>query len=154
MKPKSFIKKLAIIHGSLCVGLAIFAAFAYFHNGSFAVGTDSTDVFIYIVPIVAMAGYFGSKLVYQKLLRNLHQEESLKTKLQRYQLAAILKYALLEGPAFLALIAYYYSGNALHLVIALSLVVYVFFQRPTLKKLKSELPLRLEEEKEFYTLNQ
>lgn len=144
MQPRSFIKILAIIHGSLCIGLVIFAGFAFLQNGSFEVGADSSDVFVYIVPIVAMAGYFGSKFVYQNRIRNLPKEEPLKTKFQRYQLASILKYALIEGPAFLALFAYYYSGNALHLVIAFSLMVYLFFQRPTLEKLKSELSLSLE----------
>ncbi|TMM57499.1 hypothetical protein FEE95_13535 [Maribacter algarum] len=152
MQPKSFIKILTIIHGSLCIGLAVFGAFAFFQNGSFAVSTDTNDVFIYIVPIIAMAGYFGSKFVYQNLIRKLPKEELLLTKLQRYQLASIVKYALIEAPAFLALFAYYYSGNAMHLIIAICLIVYLFFQRPTLEKLKSELPLNLEEEKEFDTL--
>ena len=154
MQPKSFIKTLTIIHGSLCIGLGVFGAFAYLQNGSFAVTTDSNDVFIYIVPIIAIASYFGSKFIYQNLIRNLPKGEPLTTKLQRYQLASILKYALIEGPSFLALFAYYNSGNAMHLVIAISLLIYLFFQRPTWEKLKSELPLSLEEEKEFDTLKQ
>jgi len=154
MRPKFFIKILAIIHGSLCIGLAVFGAFAYLQNGSFTVGSEENDVFMYIVPILAMAGYFGSKFIYRNLLQNLPKEEPLGKKLQRYQLAVIIQYALLEGPAFLALFAYYYTGNAMHLVVAISLLVYLFFQRPTLEKLKRELPLSLEEEKEFDTLNQ
>lgn len=152
MQPKSFIKILSIIHGSLCIGLAVFGAFTYLQNGRFTIGSGANDVFIYIVPILAMAGYFGSKFVYQNLIRNLTEEESLAKKLQRYQLASIIQYALIEGPSFLALFAFYYTGNAMHLVIAISLLTYLFFQRPTLKKLKGELPLSLEEEKEFDTL--
>ncbi|MFK7811246.1 MAG: hypothetical protein AB8B59_02055 [Maribacter sp.] len=149
MKPKSLIRILTIIHASLSLGLVIFAGFAYLQNGSFSATNNADDLFIYVVPVIAMAGYFGSKFVYQNLIRNLPKEESLSKKMQRYQIANIFKFALLEGPAFLALGIYYISGNALHLVIGLSLLVYLFFQRPSFEKLKSELPLSLEEEKEF-----
>jgi len=151
MQPKSFIKSLTLIHLSLCAGLLFFAGFAYLQNGNFSVTTDQTNVFIYIVPIVAMAGYFGSKFVYDNLIRNLPTAEPISKKLQRYQVANIFKFALLEGPAFLALVIYYIDGNALYLVVGLCLMVYLFFQRPSLAKLKSEVPLNLEEKKEFDT---
>lgn len=153
MQPKSFVKILTIIHGALCTGLAVFGAFAFMQNGNFNVNSRADDVFIYIVPIVAMAGYFGSKFIYKNLLQNLPREEPLMKKLQRYQMASIIQYALIEGPSFLALFAYFYSGNAMHLVIAISLMLYLFILRPSLQKLKNELPLSLEEEKEFDTLN-
>ena len=154
MEPKSFLKTLTIIHASLCVGLVVFAIYAYIQNGSFSSTMDTSDVFIYLVPVVAMIGYFGSKFVYQNLLRNLSTSEPLPKKLQRYYVASLVKYALIEGPAFLALFVYFTSGNAMHLVIAFSLIIYLFFQRPTLEKLKQELPINLEEKREFDTLNQ
>jgi hypothetical protein len=152
MKPKPFIKTLAIIHASLCIGLVFFAGLVFVQNEKFSATTNSNDVFIYLVPIIAMAGYFGSKYCYQNLIRKLPKEDSLIKKMQGYQMANMVKFALLEGPAFLALGICYINGNALHLVIALFLTVYLFFQRPTLEKLKSELPLSFEEKKEFDTL--
>lgn len=151
MKPKSFLRNLTLIHASLCLGLAIFASFAYFKKGDFKVAVD-TDVFVYIVPIIAMIGYFGSKFIYQNLLKNIPQSETLVTKLNRYQAASLVKYAFIEGPAFLALFAYYSSGNAIHIIIAISLTLYLFFQRPTLAKIKNDVPLNIEENKEFDTV--
>ncbi|MFS4492030.1 hypothetical protein [Maribacter sp. 2308TA10-17] len=153
MQPNSFIKTLSLIHLSLCASIGFFAGFAFVQNGSFSTSNNQNSIFIYLIPIVAMAGYFASKFVYQNLIKNFPKEEPLSKKLQRYQIANIFKYALLEGPAILALVIYYNEGNALYLVIAICLLAYLLFQKPKLEKLKSELPLSLEEEKEFDTLN-
>lgn len=153
MNTKSFIKTLVLIHASMCLSLLVFVGYTFLQNGNFLATTNANSIFIYVIPVIAMAGYFGSKFVYNNLIQNLPQEEPLNKRLQRYQMATIIKYALIEAPAFLALGIYYTEGNALYLVIGLSLLVYLFFQRPTQEKLKNELPLRLEEEKEFNTLN-
>ncbi len=135
----------------MCLSLVFFAGFAYLKNGNFSATADYSNIFVYIVPVIAMMGYFASKFVYQNLIRNIPKEEPLAKKMQRYQMATIFKYALLEGPAFLALGIYYIDGNALYLVIGISLILYLFFQRPTKEQLKSELPLSLEQTKEFDT---
>jgi len=142
-------KILTIVHASLCFGLALFTSFAYVQNGEFSTPNVSDDIFVYIVPIVAMAGYFGSKYLYQNFIQKIPKEEHLSTKLQRYQLASLIKCALLEGSAFVALFAYFYSGNAMHLVITLSFLAYLFFQSPTLDKLKNEINLNQEELQQF-----
>lgn len=113
---------------------------------------DKEDIFIYIVPLLAVAGYFASQFLFKKLLSGIEKEDELQAKLVKYQAASLIKYALIEGPAFVALFAYYGNGNALHLVIAIALMVYQFAQKPTATKLTKELPLTLEEQKQFDTL--
>lgn len=152
MQPKTFLKILSIIHIALCAGLALFAIFVYFKNGDFTARMNQQDIFIYIVPIVAAAGYFLSQLVFKKQIASIAREEKLPIKLAKYQIASLIKYALLEGPGFLALMAYFWSGNALYLVIAIALIVYLFVQRPTAEKIKKELPLTLVEQKQFDNL--
>ena len=107
------------------------------------------NLFIYLVPVAAVAGYFLSQWVFRKQIQSISKNQPLSQKLEKYQKALLIKYALLEGPGFLAVIAYYLSGNALHLVIAIALIVYLFVQRPTVEKIKADLPLSYEEEKEF-----
>jgi len=152
MQPKSFLRTLTIIHRAACIGLIIFTIVVYMQNGRFEASMHN-DIFVFVIPIVAMVGYFASTWVYQNLIQNLPKTEGLSKKLQRYCVALLIKYAIIEASAFLALFAYYYSGNAIHLVIALCLIVYLFFQRPTKEKLNQEIPLNLEENKEFDTLN-
>lgn len=145
MQPKTFLKTLASIHFSLSAGLIAFAAFAYWKQGGFVAGIDSEDFFIYIVPIFAATGYFLGKTLYQKNIEKITREASLTSKLGKYQNASIIKYALVEGPALIALVAYYLKGNAMHLAIAAFLILYLFSQRPTKQKLLTELQLTAQE---------
>lgn len=152
MRPRLFLKTLSIIHTALLVVLIAFGIFTYFQNGSFTPRMNRQDLFIYIVPVVAAAGYFLSQFLFRKQLQTIQREEELPAKLSKYQSASLIKYALLEGPGFLALIAYYLSGNALYLVIAIALIAYLFVQRPTADKINTNLPLTLEEQKQFDNL--
>lgn len=145
---KKKLKTLIILHTALCVSLMLFGIFAYYQNGDFTARMDQQNSFIYIVPLAAITGYFLSQLLFKKRMKSVLKEEKLSSKLKTYQVALLLKYALLEAPAILALLAYYWSGNALHLVIAIALIVYLFVQRPTMDKIKKELPLSYEEQKQ------
>ena len=149
MQPKTFIKFISIIHGALCLGLLIFAAYIYLQNETYNTTTDSNDILIYIVPTLAMAGYFGCNYLYRIILQRIQKSDSLVTKLGRYQVAILIKYALIEAPAFLSLFAYFISANPLYLAIAFSLTVYLFFQRPRLNKIEVELDLNKEEMHQF-----
>lgn len=149
MEPKSFLRVLSLIHISLFSGLLLFAIFAYFQNGGFTAAMNQEDLFIYIVPTVAATGYFVSQYLFRKLLSGIKKDEKLKSKMGKYQTALLIQYALIEGPAFLALFAYYGTGNALYLVIAISLLAYLFTKKPTAAKLIKDVPLTLEEHKQF-----
>lgn len=138
-----------MIHMVLSGGLIAFTLYVYSRNGNFKAGMDPQDPFIYVVPVVAAMGYFMGQYFFKRQLASLKREEGLNTKLSRYQSASIQKYALLEGPALMALFAYSSSGNALHLVIALLLMAYLFAQRPTAARLIDQLPLTREEEKQL-----
>jgi hypothetical protein len=153
MQPKNFLRTLSLIHYSLCAGLVLFLVFVYWQNGNFDASPAEGDIFVYVVPVIAMLGYFGSKFSYRKMIQNLPKDGELQTKLARYQVASIVQYALIEGPAFLALFIYLQSGTALYLVIALALVIYLFAQRPSLEKLLREVPMSFEEKKQFDTFS-
>ena len=149
MRPKSFKTTLSIIHFALLAGIVLFLVFVYLQNQSFKIDTDSSDVFIYIIPIVAAMGYFGSLFIFKKIVDAITREAILENKLKKYYTASIIKYALIEGPTMIAIVAYYLSCNVLHLIIALSLLVYLFTQRPTNEKITKELKLNREEEKQL-----
>ena len=153
MQPSGFVKNLSIIHSSLLVGLLIFTGVVFWNNPNFISGMNSDDIFIYLVPLIAAAGYFGSKYVFQSNIRTIDPNDSLRNKLGSYQTASILKYMLIEGPAILALFAYYLSSNALHLVVACCLIIYLFSQRPTKKKITEDLKLSIKQQNQFNSKN-
>ena len=149
MQLNTLLKTLPLIHFSLVMGLVVFTGFVYWKNPDFNAEMNSADIFTYLVPIVAAVGYFASKALFQKLINTIAHNGGPQNKLGRYQLASIIKYALLEVPTILALIAYYLNSNMLHLVIALCLIIYFFSQRPTRKKVLDDLKLSLEEQREL-----
>lgn len=149
MEIKTFLKTLSFMHLALVIGLSIFTVLAYTQNMDFNTETDTKNVLLYIVPIAALIGYFGSQFLFKKLLMRITDTDSLEEKLKKYQSASHLKYALIEAPAFLALFAYYNSGNALPLVIAVCLLVYLFVQKPSKQKILMEIPLTMEQRREL-----
>lgn len=152
MPARTFFRTLVTLHFALCLGLLLFIALAYWQVQGFKVSADGNDLFVYVVPTIAMIGYFGGKFLYQKWLQELATEDSLEHKLQRYQAASLIQYALLEGPAILALVGYLQTGTALYPVIALVLLAYLYARRPTRKRMVQDLPLNFEEKKLFDTL--
>ena len=153
MQIKPFFRTLTIIHSSLVLGLVLFCAIAYFQSDGFTVSMENEfDIFIYVVPLIGMAGYFGSQYVFKNLLNTIKSSDDLGIKLGKYRTASLIKFAILEAPAILALIAFYMTKNALYFVISVCLILYLFIQRPTVQRMKNDLPLNLEEIKQFDTL--
>ncbi|ADV50736.1 hypothetical protein Celal_3472 [Cellulophaga algicola DSM 14237] len=135
-------KTLTIIHTLLVLSLAAFAAFTFFSGPGFVNQFSmENNVFIYVVPIVAMLGYFASKFLYTKALSAINPSAPLNTKLALYQKANILKYALIEGPAFLAFIQFLSNGYTLYFTIGATLMLYLSMQKPSKAKAIEELSL-------------
>lgn len=146
---KSLLKTLTIIHIGLVSGLVIFTVFAVFTTNAFIAQTADQSVWIYVTPIVAATAYFMSQFIFRKNLEAINRQTGLDEKLKTYMTASIVKYAILEGAGLLAIVAYFLSGNALHLTLAIALIAYLLVQRPTTGKVLKDLPLTRSEEQEL-----
>lgn len=131
----------------MVLGLAVFTAFVLFQNKGFKANTNEDNVFLYIVPIAALIGYFGSQLVVKKMMGTIKRTATLQQKLNTFQSSQIIKFACIEAPAILGLFAYYSSGNALPLVISICLLAYLVVQRPNKERLLRFAPLTHEEQR-------
>jgi hypothetical protein len=149
MEVKTYLKTLAFLHLSLVAGLIILMLFAISTVNAFNTAVNEGDALLYLVPIIALLGYFGSQFLFKKQTLKIKSSEHLHEKLKKFQSASHIKYFLIEAPAFLALFAYYKSGNALPLVIAICLLLYLIAQRPSKENVKRILPLTADEIKEF-----
>ncbi|WP_373075588.1 hypothetical protein [Zeaxanthinibacter enoshimensis] len=144
--PRKIFKTLQLVHLILVFGMFAFAVFTYFIQENLRLDAMSGgSMAIYLVPVLGLAGYFGSQWVYRKLLVSVRPHHPLSQKLTRFQSASYLQYTCLEIPALLALLAYLYDGFVLHLAIAAFLILYMYSRKPTVKKLKEALPLTVEE---------
>ena len=149
MDVKAFLKALSFMHISLVAGLGIFTLIAISQGKGFNTSTDSANPLLYVVPVAALLGYFGSQVVFKKMISKVSLSESLETKLKKYQSASHIKYIIIEVPAFLSLFVYFGTGNALPLIIAICLLAYLIAQRPNKNKILEILPLTNEEQNKF-----
>lgn len=143
---RKFVFRLQLIHMALLAGLILFGMVAFsLRNSPLSGFPIQGDLLVYLVPLLALAGYFAGHYVYNKMLVSLEHNQELSLKLARYQTASLLHFACLEVPALFALLAYIDQGYVLYLAIAVSLILYLFSRRPTRKKVLDNLPLSKEE---------
>ncbi|WP_394748683.1 hypothetical protein [Spongiimicrobium salis] len=149
----AYLKMLKLLHLAIIVAPCLFGVFVVYSHESLQMDFNHPeDVFVYIVPLIALGGYFGSSFIFGKIIGGLRQKKNLQQKLSGYQGASLVKYALLEGPALLSFFAYMNVSHPLYLLIGVSLVVYLFFQRPSKDGIIKDLELGHAEQRYFKNL--
>lgn len=145
-----FFKTLNIIHVFLVLGLAALGAASFFFGVGFVNQFSmSGDVYIYIIPTLALLGYFASNYIFRKQLSTIDRKESLQSKQAKYQSAVILKYAFIEGPALFAFMQFMNQGYTLYFTIGACLTIYLASLKPSKSKVVEELQLNNKEQEEL-----
>lgn len=145
-----FFRTLTIIHVFLVLGLAALGAASFFFGVGFVNQFSmSDDIYIYIIPTLALLGYFASTYIFRKQLSAIDKNDSLQTKQAKYQQAIILKYAFIEGPALLAFMQFMNQGYTLYFTIGACLTIYLAGLRPTKSKVFEDLQLNTKEKQEI-----
>ncbi|WP_186757154.1 hypothetical protein [Echinicola salinicaeni] len=101
----------------------------------------------FLIPSLVLASIFGSNIYFKKQLSKLKQDNSLKDKLTDYITALVVKYALLEVPAIIAIVAYFISADWLFLGLAGTMIIIFLLHKPSQSKTISELSLNPEEKR-------
>ena len=130
---KEKIKTIQIIHLAVCAGVSL----AYFFIAepsaqSLKIPTiDSTSVVYLIIPVLAIVmGNFIFKSQLKQANPQLTPEENLPV----YQTASIIRWAILEGAAFVILFV-----KPDFLLIGILLIIYLASLRPTEEKITNDL---------------
>ncbi|MFD2099409.1 hypothetical protein [Flagellimonas iocasae] len=153
--PASYVKILAFLHLGILATPAILALFFYFQiQDAHLSFSDSDDMFLAIVPVVAMVGIFLGDFLFRKMVKSIPSNMGLKEKLARFQTACIISYALLEGPALFCIVIFYNTQNFAYLFIGLFLLFYLYLKRPTKDKVLNQLNLQGAQKAQFNRLNQ
>ena len=128
------IKTLKIIHLALCAGLIM----AYIIIGqitSFEAlklpEIDNDSIVYLLIPFMAFS---ISNLLFKSQLKKAHPKASLEENLPVYQTACIMRWAILEGAAFVLLIL-----KKEFIVFGILLIAYLLFLHPTEEKIKKDL---------------
>lgn len=140
--PKLFLRTITIIHFALVAGVLMFGVVMFTITLNQKLDLSYTgDAMFFVVPIFAIAGILVGNYLYRKTIKELSSKNTLREKLGGFQTASLIKYALLEGPALLGLVAFMNEGNRYYLIISIFLVGWLFMQRPTRDKIERDLML-------------
>jgi hypothetical protein len=146
---KDYFRTLQIIYIALIAGQVLFGLMALFLHqmiGLDAGLNDLKSVFIYIVPIFIVGGYFASRILYKNSLKKAKSRASLIEKMSDYRAALVVRYALLEGPSFFAIVSYLITGYLPFLVMACFIIMIFFTMKPSKESAVSDLELNPYEE--------
>ncbi len=126
------IKTLQFIHLALCGGLiaaSLFAGNAIENLKAFKL--DPSNYAYFAIPIAAI---ILSNMAFQVQLKKIDKTISPEENLPHYQTASLVRWAILEGAAFV--IIFMMPEN---IVFAIPLIIYLIFLRPTQEKVTVDL---------------
>jgi len=138
---QKFTKELSTLHYALTFGAFMVSVFIYFfaiEDGHFYF-SNTDDYFLYICPLLAIAGVFGGMYIYRNKIEEINDIQGLDEKLAAYRVGTVSKLSLIEGPAMICIVAAMLTQNLLYLVIALVLVGYMYAQKVSEEKIVEEL---------------
>jgi hypothetical protein len=144
----SFTISMIIIWAGLFTGPIVFAAICYFlrTTGQFTyVSTEELNrIMIYVVPFVIIAALFGSNFLYRNHLKAINKMTTPEEKLSSFRSVLIIRYALPEMAAFLALVAFLLSGDLRFMAGAGVMLVWMTIIFPTRGRIATDLELPTE----------
>jgi hypothetical protein len=150
---REYFKTLLFVYYVLIAGQVIFglALLLLTMTGNF----DPEDallrtVFMYLVPILAIGGIFASIKIFKSKLNVARDADGLTEKMNNYRGVLIVRFALLEGPSFFAIVSFMQTGELLFLAVSGMIVLYFFTLKPTREKAVSDLELT---ENDSFTIN-
>lgn len=155
LTPKKFMTTISLIHLALMSGALFFGLIMYTSITDWDFTTPHPeDVFLFIVPLAALGGIYLGHLLFQKQVRLAATQTTLRGKITGYQTAFLIRMALAEGPAFLAIIAATNTNNLLYLCIGGVLVVYMLLLKPNKERIAGELAFNMTQKSQWERENQ
>ena len=138
--PEGTLRSLSFIHVALLAFQMLFAIASFAQSSRMYFGVmNMDDKFVFIVPVLALGGFFGGYLIFKKQKYALRAKDTLQEKLIGYQSALISRFLLVGAPSLFAVVAYILSGNVFFLFITAILTMYFMFLRPTREKIENDL---------------
>lgn len=146
---KQYLRGLNIIYGALLLGQITFAAISIFitqTNGASIVDAELQNIFFILVPVFFIGSFIASQIIVPQRIEANKKEKDLSAKLSAYRATQIVKFAMMEGAAFFAIIAILLFGNFLFVGFAALLMCLFATYFPSEEKIIRELELNREEQ--------
>lgn len=144
---REYMTGLRILHAAFLIGQVLFAGIAYYLHAikHMSPQLELDPVFRWLVPGLVGGAWVASGMLYRARLMPLKQKPQLEDKLGGYYPVFILRLAVLEAPALLALVAYLITAQWAYLGLAVFVMILFVIYRPTRPALARDLDLSPEE---------
>lgn len=130
------IKVIQIIHLAICAATIL----AYFFVGELSIEKlkkiptiDSSTIVYFFIPVAA---FVLSTFLFKSQLKQIDPKLKTEAKLPIYQTASIMRWAVLEGAAFLILFL-----KPDFILLGILIIIYLVFLRPTDERINNDLNL-------------
>lgn len=148
MEPlKNSWKTITYIHLGICAFLALVVGIIY---GVLQPDLNPTDdptsmILELIVPVLSIISIASSHFFYKRIIKRAKALQLPLAKLEQYRIASIVRWAAVEGSAFLAILSFVFTGRNNMLLYALMLGVFLIYLRPLKSRAIEELGDEFEE---------
>jgi hypothetical protein len=103
--------------------------------------SDLAKLLEYLLPLLTAVGIITCKMVCTFKLNSIKKQSDLKLKLTEYGSTMIIRCALLEVPALVAIVAVFVTSNPDYFIYCGVMILIMIARRPTLKLAVSDLDL-------------
>ena len=148
MTSQIYFKTIKIVHLALVAGIIFFMLIALFlqFNGFGKMGKEFNTIFIYVASLFVLVGISASYLISKRKLKACLSKPTLLEKLNSYREVLVLKFALLEAPAFFVIVVYLLTGNLFYIGLAILTLIFFVIHRPTVTSTITDLALNSKEQ--------
>lgn len=149
--PRTFMRTLFLMYIALLIGQLFFLGFVlfFFRDNPISVDATTKEILFYLALFVTVGGLTGSRIIFKNKVEKLKKESALSRKLMGFQTATVIRFALIEAPAMLNIIAYLLTGDDNYLYIIAILIGYFMVLKPSKAQVERELQLSHEEKQAF-----
>jgi F0F1-type ATP synthase membrane subunit c/vacuolar-type H+-ATPase subunit K len=136
-------KQNLIFFYALFAGQAIFLLIAaYLLKTSGPQAPHLAASFQIALPLITLAGIFGSLFIAKFLLKSIKSLINDTEKLNKYRTALLVRLAFLEGANLFAIVVFLLTGSNLALIISSCLLILFILNKPSVERLKEDLEIK------------
>ena len=149
---RQYLRNLKMIHTTLLLGMIVFSVIGVTLMMSANIFSENNNrlhqVMQFVVPVVAIAAFLGSGVIFKKQTDELKNNPNLSLgyRLNGYRSASIVRWALLEGAVFVSLITLLLTKEYYYAIFIFLLLVFFFLYAPSAEKIKTQLELNSQEQ--------
>jgi hypothetical protein len=148
---KEYFRTMNIIFLALVSGQVMFGLIVFFLNQTIDPGQGLEDlrkILLILVCVFTAGGYLGGRILFKKRMEAARDMDKLTDKLTEYRAAVIVRFALLEGSSFFAIVAFLLTGELAFLGVAAFIIAIFITLMPSKSNAIRDLELNnLEEQK-------